>query len=56
MLSTTEMVAAISMVVSRVRNDDDTLSSVSSVQKRSTMPVRMIIGKSEMYFVAGKSW
>ncbi len=36
------------IVWNRVRNDAAMLSSVSSVQKRSTMPVRITSGNSEM--------
>ena len=46
---------AISTVLASVRNELPAPSSASSSQNRSTMPVRMITGKSETYFVTAKS-
>ena len=45
------MTVAMNMVCKRVLKDALVLSSVSSVQKRSTMPVRITSGNSEMYRV-----
>ena len=48
LLSTRAMMVAMNIVWSSVLNDALALSSVSSVQKRSTMPVRMTMGNNEM--------